>query len=615
MLRPVTEKTTLRTRTVVLLILVLLGTAKAWAGTAASTAILPPVAEWNGKSLSRLVPTSNEWVTPFEAGGGVSTPRYDETVAYLKRLVAAAPELSMVSLGRSPEGREIWLVIASAEKARTPEALAASGKPTFFAQAGIHAGEIDGKDAGLMLLRDLTVGGTQRHLLQKANFLFVPIFNVDGHERFGRFGRVNQRGPEELGWRTTARNLNLNRDYAKLDAPEMRALVAALSRWQPDLYYDLHVTDGADYQYDITFDHDGRVGHSPAILAWMDRELKPAAHRDLKARGHVPGPLVFFASGDDAQSGLVRWKGGARFSTGYGDVRHLPTVLVENHSLKPYRQRVLGTYVLLVSALETLGRDGGALKQAIAADRASRRAEVPLSWAPPGKPSGTVEFLAIEARTEPAKVSGGEKTVWTGKPLTLTVPLFEMVEPAVLATRPKAYWVPPTYPEVLERLAAHGISFERISQPTTVEVEMFRLEEAQLAPEPFEGRVPLEAKTRVERRREVFPPGTARVPTDQPLGDLAMVLLEPESPDSFLKWGFFHEILQRTEYMEGYVLEPMAEAMLAEDAALAREFAAALAADPKLAADGQARLRWFYRRTPYWDDRYLLYPVGREPGR
>ena len=205
-----------------------------------------------------------------------------------------------------------------------------------------------------MLLRDLTVGGRHGGLLDHAHFLFVPILNVDGHERFSPFNRMNQRGPRQMGWRTNRRNLNLNRDFAKLDTPEVRALVAAIERWQPDLYLDLHVTDGADYQYDITYGWNPPHGWSPAIASWLDEVLRPAVDHELEAWGHVPGPLVLVANNRDLSGGFLGWTAGPRFSNGYGDARHLATVLVENHSLKPFDQRVLGTYVLLASALDTL---------------------------------------------------------------------------------------------------------------------------------------------------------------------------------------------------------------------------------------------------------------------
>ncbi|MGZ8867925.1 MAG: M14 family zinc carboxypeptidase, partial [Thermoanaerobaculia bacterium] len=244
--------------------------------TSAQTPILPPAIPWDGASRALAVPATDPWVTPSEATEFRTTPRYDETVAYLNRLVKASPNLKMISLGKSGEGRDVWMVIASKERAFSPDALRRTNKAIVLAQGGIHSGEIDGKDAGLMLLRDMTVRGTKRDLLERANFLFVPIFNVDGHERFNRWFRINQRGPEEGGWRTNARNLNLNRDYMKADAEEMRAMIRALNTWQPDLYIDLHVTDGADYQYDITFGWNGTAGHSPTVTRWLDTNYRPS---------------------------------------------------------------------------------------------------------------------------------------------------------------------------------------------------------------------------------------------------------------------------------------------------------------------------------------------------
>jgi hypothetical protein len=193
--------------------------------------LLPPTLAWNGTSRNLIAASDDPWQTPAEASGFRTTPDYDTTVAWVERLVQASPLLHMVSLGESLEGRTIWMVVASADGAASPEELHASGRPILFAQAGIHSGEIDGKDAGLMLLRDLTVGGGRSQLLTGASLLFVPILNVDGHERRSAYNRINQRGPEETGWRTNAANLNLNRDFAKLDSPEIRALVRALDRW------------------------------------------------------------------------------------------------------------------------------------------------------------------------------------------------------------------------------------------------------------------------------------------------------------------------------------------------------------------------------------------------
>jgi hypothetical protein len=287
-------------------------------------------------------------------------------------------------------------------------------------------------------------------------------------------------------------------------------------------------------------------------------------------------------------------------------------VLVENHSLKPYRRRVLGTYVMLESILRSLAEHGAELRRATAADRLLRPDPLPLSWRVGGEP-GRMSLAAIEQRQVESAVAGASVTQWTGKPVTLDVPRVVMSEPAATATAPAAYWIPPGWPEIVDRLATHGIQFERIDENRELEVEVYRVAGAELATEPFEGHVRVTAEPVLETHRLRFPAGSVRVSLDQPLGLLAALLLEPASPDSFFQWGFFLEVLQRTEYAEAYVMAPTAERMLAADPELAAEFESALEEDEELAADPAARLQWFYRRTPWFDERWNLYPVAREP--
>ena len=431
--------------------------------------------------------------------------------------------------------------------------------------------------------------------------------------------RVNQRGPVNMGWRTTAQNLNLNRDYMKADTPEMRAMLALLNTWQPSLYFDIHVTDGMDYQYDITYTYhgfDGDAAWSPQSAAWLDRVFHPAVDAAMKAQGHIP--INFYIDERDRHDltqGLNLTHFSPRFSQAYGDLRHLPTVLVETHSLKPYPQRVLGTYVLLASTLELLGRDGAKLQAAMAADQASRPAEVPVTWVEGGR-KREMEFLGVDYERYDSPASGATEVRWLGRPKTFSkLPLFAD-QPGVLVTRPLAYWVPVSKPDVIDRLKLHGVRFETLAAPKAVTVTMDRLVDPQpLRAEgtyPFEGRPMLKYGVKSETRTATFPAGSVRVPTDQPLGDLAIALLAPESTDSLLAWGFFPEILQRTENVEGYIIAPLAEKMLADDPKLKAEFDAKLASDEKFAKDPSARLRWFYARTKFYDDRFLLYPIGIE---
>ena len=586
----------------------------------AQEATLPPAPAWTGESEALIVGADDPWQTPAEAADFVTTPDYATTVAWLEKLTAASDLFTMVSIGRSAEGRDIWMVVASTDADVSPAALRASAKPLLLAQAGIHSGEIDGKDAGLMLLRDIAFGD-RGDLLAGANFLFIPILNVDGHENASPYHRPNQRGPENMGWRTNSRNLNLNRDYAKLDTREIRAVVNVINTYDPALYLDIHVTDGADYQYDITYSGNDVQGNSPAIAAWLGDTFKPAVDAGLTAAGHIPGPLMFAVNDRDFTEGNVSVAFGPRFSDSYGILRHLPTVLVENHSLKPYRQRVLGTYVFLDHVLQVLAAHGDPLRAAVAEDRALRPDTLPMAYAvpqvedPAAAPApDSMQLLGIASRLRTSPVTGGEYIEWLGTPVTESIAYLKETVPVKRVARPAGYYVPVYCAEIIDRLAAHGIRLDTLAAARTEEVELYRITDPVFGGgtgSPFEEHVMVSGTPVVETRTESFPAGSVYVTTDQPLGDLAMALLEPASDDSFLSWGFLLNIFQRTEYIEGYVLEPLAQRMLAEDPALRAAFEEKKRDDPAFAENPRAMMTWFYARTPYYDARYQLYPVGR----
>ena len=570
------------------------------------SAPLPPTLPWHGASEALVAAPNDPWITPIEATGFDRTPSYAETRAWLERLVAASPLLRLEVFGHSAQGRELYAIRASKP--------GSGAKPLLFVQAGIHSGEIDGKDAGMMLLRDIALRGKDR-LLDHADLVFVPIFNVDGHERTSPYNRPNQRGPVNQGWRTTAQNLNLNRDYLKADTPEMRAMRPYLNRIDPTLILDLHVSDGVDYQYDITYTFPGWAGspsHSPAIGRWLDNHYRPAIAAALAAAGHIPGLYVEPKDARNPEKGSLLSPDMPRYSTGYGELARQPSVLVETHSLKPYRQRVLGTYVLVEESLRLVGAQGTGLASAIAADRAARPATSVLRWKPIATPFFTIpDFKGIAHRPYRSAASGRDEIRWLGRPVTVKMPVF-LPAPDTVVTLPAAWWVPVTKPDVIALLKLHGIAYETIAAPRTIMLDMVRLRGPKLKAAD-EGHVPLTAAAYVHAARaETYPAGSVRVSSDQPLGLLAAAMLEPESPDSLLAWNFYPEILMRTEYIEGYVIAPLAERMLAADPALRAQFKAKLAADPKFAADPEARLGWFYERTPYYDERFLLYPVGRE---
>ncbi|MBD3832344.1 MAG: M14 family metallopeptidase [Brevundimonas sp.] len=575
-------------------------------------AFLPPAPAWNGASRVLLRDASDPWVTAFEADAAHDfSPSYADTRAWFDRLDAASDLIRIEQFGVSPEGRPLYAVIASKDGATLDPS-----KPVLLAQAGIHPGEIDGKDAGMMLLRDMAFYGKDG-LLDRANLILIPILSVDGHERTGPYSRPNQRGPRNQGWRHTATNQNLNRDFMKLDQAEMQAVMGLIHKYQPDLYVDIHVTDGIDYQYDVTYGYNGEDGvwsRSPAIAKWLDDAFKPEMNAALEAQGHIPGELVFAIDDRDPKKGMNDGGLGERYSNGWGSAAHVPTILIENHSLKPHEQRVLGTYVFLEEALKVLAEKSQTLRAAISADRALRPAELPANFKGDEQPTRMPPFKGILYDTYDSAASGRPELRWLGQPdpELWQVPYFGSHSTLTLK-RPTAYWVPSYRADLIERLKMHGVQMETLDAPRTVAVDMLRLVDPKVSGRTNESHVPITvSEVRTEAQDWTFPVGSVRVPTDQPMGDVAILLLEPQSSESFFAWGMFPEVLNRVEYIEAYAIAPLAEKMLAADPALKAEFEAKLAAEPAFAADGDARLAWFYERTPFYDQRFRLYPVGRE---
>lgn len=518
------------------------------------------------------------WLTYYELSKKQQTPRYDQTIAYCRRLARGSPWVYYTSFGVSPQGRDLPLVIVSRDRAFTPAGAHRTGKPIILIQSGIHAGEIDGKDASLMLIRDMTITKTAEGLLDDAIVLFVPIFNVDGHERFGPYNRINQNGPKEMGWRVSAQNLNLNRDYMKADAPEMRAMLRLFTAWLPDLYIDCHVTDGIDFQYDVTYATETGSNIDPAIARWITNQLVPGILPKIEASGHKIFYYVFPREDRDISNGINGGAATPRFSTGYAALQNRPSLLIETHMLKPYHTRVEATYAVLKAVLEVANAQPRRLRSAVrhadSAATASWRtpgATFPLSFDLSSK-STPAEFLGIASHPVIGQISGQLYTEYTGEPTRIVLPFYDdrIVKDSV--TIPFAYVVPPEWTAVREVLLAHGIIVGRLAAPESLTVESYQFTGVKFRDRPYEGRQVATFTTVVLTERRLYPRGSLVIRTDQRTSKVAMGLLEPRGPDSFVSWGFFNAIFEQKEYTETYVMEKVGKKLFEEHPELRSEF-------------------------------------------
>jgi len=568
-------------------------------------------------STSVFAAHTDDWITTYERSNYLRTPRYKETVAYCKRLASASPWIHYTSFGVSPQGRDLPLLILDKNGNFTPEAVRQTGNAVVLIQAGIHSGEIDGKDAGLMLARDIAIHKKYASLLDHVTVLFNPIFNVDGHERFSKYNRINQNGPEEMGWRVTAQNLNLNRDYLKADAPEMQAWLRLYTRWLPEFFVDCHVTDGADYQYTVTYALEIFGNMDPELTRWTRDEYLAPLKRQMKQSGFPIIRYNAYRRRHDPKSGLVSWAAGPRFSEGYTAIQNRPGLLIETHMLKPYRKRVTGTYEMLRHTLELVGTTRDDLRRACrdadarCASGALVGTNFPLSFRL-GPDSVMVDFLGVKYDVVKSDLTGGRWFQYhPDRPVTWRIPYFNTQVPAITATLPEAYLVPPEWTRVIDRLQLHGVAVDRLRTPVTLAVSTVRFSGARWAQHPWEGRHRMSFTARDTVETRTYPAGTALIDMHQRAARVAAHILEPNAPDSYVAWGFFDTIFEQKEYVESYVMERLARKMLAQNPNLRDDFHTAIASDSALAANPGAIINWFYRRSPWWDARIGAYPVGR----
>lgn len=563
-----------------------------------------------------------KFLTYYEKNGYNHTPRYAETVAYCQLLAQESPWVTYTSIGKSAQGRDIPLLIVDKNGYTTPEQARAHGKAVVLVEACIHAGEPDGKEAGLMLIRDMVIHKRHTELLDKVTLLFIPIFNTDGHEQFSEYNRINQNGPVELGTRATSQRINLNRDFIKADAPEMRHWLKFYNQWDPELFIDVHVTNGADFQYVITYALENAGYTEKGLMDWTQQVFEKELKEQMKRDKFPIFPYFSFKEYGKPEKGFVTEIFPPLYSHGYAATRNRVGLLLENHIYKPYKQRVDATYILLTHALELVNTHCAALKEKIAAaDRftasaAFREKPFALTYQNAFTDSIPDTFLGWKANTLKSDLSGGDWIVQDyNTPVSTPTHIYTSFAEEKTVKLPDAYIISAENNEVIELLDVHGIRYTRLEKAMPMNVETYRFTPAsQWSKTPYEGRFTLKPDFTVQTETVTYPANSAVVDMNQPLAKIAAFLLEPNAPTSLVYWGFFDNYIRPASefFISLRYMEVKGREMLEKDPQLKAEFEKEKQTNPEFKTNPNAVLQFFMNKLrKNVDPDANLYPVGR----
>lgn len=517
-------------------------------------------------------------------------------------------------LGLSEQNDTIPALIIYKDNANSPTEIAMQNKSTLMIQAGIHAGEPDGIDAGFMLIRSLLSDSNYLNLLNKVTIIFIPVFNVDGLKLLSPYHRINQNGPELQGWRANAHNLNLNRDYMKASSTEMKYWLQFYYYWNPDLFIDCHTTDGADYQYVMTFDMQLPPFMSSNFNNFFKTEFIPYFTYEMDKKGFLSTQYVAFRNWFSPESGLATSLYSPMLSHGYPLLNNRPALLLETHMLKPYKQRVLATHQALLIVLKWMNDNKNMLKNIL-----SKEDEFSLSRANPNMPF-PIEYKLADHKSK--KVLKGYEmhkvtspitglpyyTYDNTKPMDVILDFWDSIEVPNNAILPFGYILGPEWKHLIEILKLHQISFITLSEEMNLNVQYYYLTKLEFDNTIFEGTFKPIFSYQIRDTLLKCPRGSYFIPIHQKAWKSIVYLLEPESSVGFMQMGYFNSIFERKEYGEIYVLDTLAQNML-KDKTIATAFEEKKTTEPDFAKDGWAQLMWFYDNSPWRDQRRLTIPV------
>lgn len=494
------------------------------------------------------VPTLQTLQTRAERSNFTETSRYDDVLAFLKVVDEASPLVHVTSFGYTFEGRSLPLAVVGELADARPEAVRASGKLRVYIQANIHAGEVEGKEAALALVREIA-RGAHRDWLGSMVLLVNPIYNADGNERVTLTSRGFQHGPiGGQGTRPNAQGLNINRDNIKLDTPEARSMVRLLHDYDPHVMIDLHTTNGSRHAYHLTYE----TPNNPAVAAPIAAEGRAwmAAVRDaIKKRDGWDFHAYGNVSGQGADRVWRTVEDLPRYTHNYWGVRNRIGILSETYSYLTFRERVVTNQRFLDEILAYGHAHAARLREMTAtADKAGlvgQRVSIRSQTARSPQP---VEILMGEIEEDVNPYSGRiiHRRVDVRKPERMwEEATFESTESERV---PRAYYVPAEEKLAVERLRAHGIVLERVDRATTIPLEEFRVTATDTTAKPFENHQERTVTGQYAPVEREITTSWHRVPMTQPLARLAFYLLEPRSNDGLLTWNVVDEAIKRGVY-------------------------------------------------------------------
>lgn len=493
--------------------------------------------------------------TRAEATNYNQTSSYGDVIAFINGLRSRNAPLAYGVIGKTTEGREIPYLIASRPMVNTPEAARALGRPIVYVNANIHAGEVEGKEALLALVRDLTY---QRgpNVLDSLVLIAVPIYNADGNEKFAdqTVNRTEQNGPTLVGRRPNGKDLDLNRDYVKAEAPETRAALEMFNKWDPDVYVDLHTTDGSFHGFALTYSPSlNPAAYAPGFAGRLTRDgMLP----EIRARMHSRGFEVFdygnFDSiyeehdiADTVKRGWYTYEHKPRYGTNYYGMRGRVSILSEAYSHDPFKRRVASTYAFVQEILSNAARHSSELQHIRATAETVEEPEVPIRSRLTTNPfDAPIPFEVLRRSGDSTRTQAGlpRGVRRTGRFITQVMPVYDRFEPSLLIRHPDAY-VLPNDSVIVANLRLHGLRVEPFERSATwTRGSVFTVDSVIAAPRPFQGH----RETRLSGRWSAPSPsgvpsggGYVIVSATGRFGPLSAYLLEPESDDGLVDWNFF----------------------------------------------------------------------------